>query len=347
MTGSNRNRPDFTPREARRRYLDHRKTEASASSIKSWASRLKRFCDWADDQPDIETMRDLDGWKLDEWENHRRGQGVASSTLNSEMQTVKNWVEYLARIEVVDDELPEKVHVPEVPDGEESNDEMLEHGAARSLIKSYRNGPDRATANHALLELLWFTGARLGGVRALDLDDYHPGEQYVEFRHRPDTGTPLKNDSDGERAVGLPASTCVVLDEYIDRYRSDVYERGRQPFLTTARGRPGENTVRVWCYMATMPCLYQDCPHGHRRDTCEFVHVHHASKCPSSLSPHRVRTGSITWQRDQGLPAEIVAKRVNATLEVIESYYDKATERQRLERRRRPYIENLQFDPED
>jgi site-specific recombinase XerD len=339
--------PDLSPREARKRYLDHRRTGASESSIKSWSYRLKLFIEWAEARG-IETIRELDGWTLDEWENHRRGDGVSASTLNSEMQTLKNWLEYLARIDVVESDLPEKVHVPPVPDGEESSDEMLEHDVAQSLISSYRETLERrATVHHALLEVLWYTGARLGGVRALDLDDYHSEERYVEFRHRPDTDTPLKNDSDGERAVGLPETVCEVLDGYIRQYRVDAYENGRQPLLTTSTGRPSENTVRVWCYLATQPCLYRECPHGRNRDTCEYIHVHQASKCPSSVSPHPVRTGSITWQRDCGLPAEIVAQRVNATLETIEKYYDKANERERLERRRRPYIANLQFHPED
>ncbi|MFB6152206.1 MAG: tyrosine-type recombinase/integrase [Haloarculaceae archaeon] len=341
-------RRDLTPAEAKRRYLDHRRTEASESSIESWEYRLKLFVEWADEQPDVETMRDLDGWRLDEYENYRRGTGVSASTLNSEMQTLKNWLEYLSRIEVVGDDLPEKVHVPEIPDGEESNDEMLDPSVATSLISMYRDDPQRrGTSKHVLLELLWFTGARLGSIRALDLGDYHSDEQYVEFRHRPETDTPLKNDSDGERAVGLPRSVCDVVDEYLAHHRTDAYEHGRQPLLSSTQGRPKQNTVRVWCYIATQPCLYRDCPHGYERDSCQYVHVHHASKCPSSVSPHRVRTGSITWQRDCGLPAEIVAKRVNATLEVIESYYDKATERERLERRRRPYIEHLDLEPDD
>ena len=318
--------PDMTPREARDRYLDHRRSEASKASIQSWHYRLKRFVEWAEER-DIQSMDDVTGWILDEYETHRRGQEISASTLNGEMQTLKNWLEYLSRIDVVDDDLPEKVHVPGIPEGEESSDEMLEHGAAFALISSFRGSPERyGTANHTLLELLWFTGARVGGIQALDLRDYNSDEQYVLFQHRPGSGTQLKNSRDGERAVGLPEEVTDVLDHYIEHNRPSVHdEHGRQPLIASSQGRASENTLRVWCYLATQPCLYRECPHGKQRDTCEYVHVHHASKCPSSVSPHRVRTGSITWQRDCGLPAEIVAERVNATLEVIEKYYDKAS----------------------
>jgi hypothetical protein len=39
----------------------------------------------------------------------------------------------------------------------------------------------------------------------------------------------------------------------------------------------------------------------------------------------------------------VVAERVNASLEVIEQYYDMASERERLENRRRPYLSNLEM----
>ncbi|WP_225334928.1 tyrosine-type recombinase/integrase [Halomicrobium urmianum] len=339
--------PDLSPREARDRYLDHRKVEAADASVKSWKYRLKHFVEWAEEQQ-IESMGDLTGWYLDEYETFRRGHDVSPSTLNGEMQTLKNWLEYLARIDVVPESLPEKVHVPSIPDGEESNDEMLDPEDARVLLQTLRSDPDHyGTVKHALLELLWFTGARIGAIRGLDLRDYHSDERFVVFHHRPESDTPLKNDSNGERAVGLPEVVCEVLDYYIKHHREGSHDdAGRKPLFTTTQGRASENTLRVWTYLATQPCLHSPCPHGKERETCEHLHIHEASKCPSSLSPHRVRTGSITWQRDCNLPAEIVSERVNATLEVIESYYDQATERERLEKRRRPYIDYLDLDPE-
>lgn len=327
------------------RYLNQRKTETSDETIRGYRYRLRQFVHWCESE-NIERMSELDGWTLDQYENYRRGEGLASATLTSEMQTLRQWLEYLARIEVIDDDLPEKVHVPIIPDGEESNDEMLSQAVAEQLIGMFRSHPDRyASTEHVVLELFWFTGARLGSIRSLDMGDYHSDEEFVEFHHRPETDTPLKNATGGERAVGLPPKVCDIVDEYIRHNRSDTHDdAGRSPLITSSRGRPDQNTNRVWCYLATQPCLYRECPHGNERDSCEYLDIHHASKCPSSMSPHRVRTGSITWQLDSGIPPEVVSERVNATLEVIESHYDKATKRERLERRRRPYIQDLQFD---
>ena len=70
----------------------------------------------------------------------------------------------------------------------------------------------------------------------------------------------------------------------------------------------------------------------------------HASKCLSSRSPHRIRTGSITWQLNIGIPPEVVAERVNAGLDVIEQHYDKESPLERMERRRRQHIERMEVD---
>jgi len=195
-----------------------------------------------------------------------------------------------------------------------------------------------------------------GGLRALDLQDTHLGEQpYVEFRHQKETGTALKNKMGGERPVAIPRETADALQEFIDHHRYDVRdEHGRQPLLASARGRPGPNTVRVWSYLATEPCLHSPCPHGKQRPTCKWTEYAHASKCPSSRSPHHIRTGAITWMLNLGWPPEDVAERVNATVKTIEQHYDKADPderrrrlRDRMEKRRRSLVTDLENTEND
>jgi hypothetical protein len=69
-----------------------------------------------------------------------------------------------------------------------------------------------------------------------------------------------------------------------------------------------------------------------------------ASQCPSSRSPHQVRTGSLTWQRSRQVPIEVVAERANASPEVIRKHYDKPSEEESFQQRRQPYLDNLSFD---
>jgi len=49
--------------------------------------------------------------------------------------------------------------------------------------------------------VVWKTGMRMSGLRSLDLGGFDEGQPALELRHRPDTGTPLKNKEKGERDV--------------------------------------------------------------------------------------------------------------------------------------------------
>ena len=97
-------------------------------------------------------------------------------------------------------------------------------------------------------------------------------------------------------------------------------------------------------YLATVPYLYSPCPHGNDPQTCDFLTYSTASKCPSSRSPHQVRTGAITWMRNQGIPADVVAERANISVSMLEKHYDKPEYVEEMEKRRRPYLDRLDFD---
>lgn len=351
--GRRRQDPEtLSPAAASERYLRRRQTDSTAKSIAGWEYRLKLFVEWCD-SVGIAEVGQLEGYDLDEYYEIRSAE-VAPVTLEGEMWTLRSLLEFLEDIEAVDDGLSERVRIPDLDPEDRSSDKKLAAEDAFALIRYYRNDEQAyGTRHHAWVELAWFTGARQGGLRALDLRDAHLGENpYVEFRHRPDTGTPLKNKLGGERPVGLTREIADVLEVYIDEYRYDVHDdHGRQPLLASAQGRPGENTVRVWSYLATEPCLHGPCPHGKERETCQWTEYAHASKCPSSRAPHHIRTGTITWLLNEGWPPEDVAERVNATVKTIEQHYDKADPEQRrqrlrdrMENRRRPLLDNLDID---
>jgi hypothetical protein len=262
------------------------------------------------------------------------------------MQTLKKFMEFLERREAVADGLAEKVPIPDVDEEDRTSDIELPTDRAMALLRYFRGTPAvYGTRSHVYLELVWMIGARKGGLRALDLRDVHPEEQFVEFEHRPETDTPLKNKSDANRPVGIPPETSAVIRRYIDHHRLDVHdEYGRAPLLATRVGRPVPGTIQSWSYLATEPCLHSPCPHDREREECEYTDRDHASKCPSSRSPHQIRTGSIGWQLDVGLPPWVVSERANSAIETIEGYYDKRTPREKMERRRRPFISELEID---
>ena len=354
MTDSSRRRDDpgeLSPAKAVSRYLRRRAPDSTAKSIHGWEYRLKLFVEWCQ-SVGIETVGELRRYDLDEYYELRSAE-VAPATLEGEMWTLKMFVDFLGDIGAVDADLDEAVRIPDLDPEDRSNDTKLETDAALALIQFYRNSPTHyGTRAHAFIELAWFTGARQGGIRALDIRDVELGENpYVYFRHRPENDTPLKNKRSGERPVGITPETADVLQTFVGEHRYDVHdEQGRQPLLASAQGRPTSNTFRNWSYMATQPCLHSDCPHGKDRESCDFVSYNHASKCPSSRSPHQIRTGTITWLLNLGWPPQDVAERVNATVKTIEQHYDKADpdERRRrlldrMEDRRRPLVDSLEL----
>lgn len=340
---NNRPNPDDLPLEdAVGRWLRKRQTDATDETIRGYRSRMNQFLKWTAEQG-LETVGDLDAWTLDEYQLDVRDQGFAPTTIKGRVNTVRLWVEYLESLNLVETGLSDAIEVPTLSRSEEQSETRLAQDDALASLGLLRESRKHyGTGMHAFLEVVWHVGPRMGAVKALDLGDFDPNEQSLAFRHRPSTGTPLKNKGRGERYVGLSDPVVEALEFYIARERSDSRDKhGREPLFATREGRASKTTLRAWSYKATQPCLWMECPHGKRRPTCEWTSRSHLSKCPSSRSPHAIRTGSITWQLNMGYPIELVAKRANATIPVIKRHYDQANPREEFHERRRDAETNL------
>lgn len=75
------------------------------STVSSYHYQLKHFVEWCEDKR-IASISEVDGWDIDSFENHRREQGIALLSLSKELQTLKLFLEYCARVELVDEGLP-------------------------------------------------------------------------------------------------------------------------------------------------------------------------------------------------------------------------------------------------
>ncbi|MFC4541069.1 site-specific integrase [Halosolutus amylolyticus] len=122
----------MTPRDAWHRYLDGRRTEITEETASTYHYRLKLFVEWCEEN-EIETVSELTGWALNQYESARSGDGVAATTLHNEMETLESFVEYLERIEAVDDGLADRVNIPDGPADEKSRETKLETDRALSL----------------------------------------------------------------------------------------------------------------------------------------------------------------------------------------------------------------------
>ncbi|MFC6793894.1 site-specific integrase [Halobaculum halobium] len=223
--------------------------------------------------------------------------------------------------------------------------------AAASTIREFRSQPvgaSRATLQHVLLELEWWTGARMSALRGIDMEDVDLDEGTIEFYHRPDTGTPIKQAHNPERKVGLADPAVDVLRDYVREVRDKVRdEHRRRPLLTTAQGRASKTTIRRYTYFATLPCQSVECPHDREPGSCEWMSLRAARSCPSARSPHAVRTGAISNLRNSGWDLDDVAERVNTGPKRLIQHYDFPTMDEQYRERRADLVDLLRLDDED
>lgn len=326
----------LAPGAGRDLYLEHRRGEVSENTLRSHRYRLNEFVEWCEEQ-EIHNLNDLTGRDLHAYRVHRREQDdLKAVTLQGQLSTLRVFLKFCASVDAVPEGLHEKILLPTVSNAKQASKTLLEPERAEQIL-SYLETYRYASRQHVLLTLLWRTGLRMGSTRAIDLDDYDADAPGVELVHRPEQDTPLKNKERGERWVALRPRTATLIDEYIAGPRKDVTdEYDREPLLTTAQGRISTSAIQGSIYTITRPCVYGECPHAeYDPETCEFTKRENATKCPSSRSPHDVRSGAITAHLLDDVPVEIVSERMDVTQSVLDRHYDRRSEREKMEQRRK------------
>lgn len=326
----------IAPETALDLYLADRETELSQATLYSHRSRIGHFIRWCDKQ-EIEDLNDLSGRDLHRYRLWRRNEGeLAPTSEKTQMDTLRVFIRWLEAIDGVSEDLSTKVQSPALDANDNVRDVMLEDNRVEEIL-DYLAKFEYATIEHVCIELLWHTMMRVGALRALDVRDYNAKDQYLSILHRPETNTPIKNKEDGERLVALSGDICNLLDDWLENKRPDVTdEYDRSPLIATAQGRAHTTTLRSYVYAWTRPCKYETgCPHDRSLDECPARNWDKASQCPSSVSPHAIRRGSITNSLNKEVPEKVVSDRADVNPTVIDKHYDKRTKREKMERRRK------------
>lgn len=322
----------LSPEEAVELYLEHREAELSEKTLINQRYRLNSFVEWCEEYG-LTDLNDLSGRDLHRFRTWR-ATDINGVTLRGILATIRVFLEFCAGIDAVEPGLRERVKLPEIDDDEAARDIKIEEDRAKAIL-DYLDRFRYASRDHVILALLWHTGIRLGSLRAFDVTDFDREDRCIKLRHRPKTGTPLKNGKSAERTIAVGSHYAQVLTDYLEHHRYDVKDQyGRQPLLTSKQGRLSATPIRVAVYMLTRPCIVGGCPHDRDPDSCEFLTRKRASEYPSSLSPHGVRRGSITKHLRDGTPEEVVSDRMNVSGDVLDQHYDRRTEREKMEVRR-------------
>jgi site-specific recombinase XerD len=341
----------MTPEEAFDLWIQQQDIAESTSD--SYRYRIQPFIDYCE-RNGIDNLNNLKTRDVKTFEAQRWSSDVEETTLNNQIGTLEQWSQYCFELNAVKESIVHAWNAPDLSKEDRVNTAKLITERAQEIVDhldTYRY----ASRHHVLMLLLWRTTARIGTVRSLDLDDvyldsddqerlrellesegYAPhvvkailDEAELPFlypRHRPETETPLKNKYGGERVINIADWVADVIRAHIKVNRDEVEdEYNRDPLLTSQKGggRLSTSAMRNWSYILTQPCEFGgQCPHDRDPEECEAREHGHGSKCPSSRSPHKIRTGAITHHRDQGWPVPDLAQKANTSEELIEGVYD-------------------------
>lgn len=325
----------IAPAQGLQLYLDKREPNVAESTLQAHRIRLQHFVRWCSQQ-DISNLNDVSGRDLYEYRIWRRNEGQLNTvSVRTQMSTLRCFVKFCADINAMQDGIKDAVDVPELERGENAREETIEEERVREILERLRKY-DYGSVRHVLIRLLWTTACRLGGVRSLDVGDVNLSGDFpsIEFHHRPDTGTPLKNKESGSRVNSIDESTAQIIDDWLQDMRPEVSdEYGRKPLLATKHGRIGKTTIRRHVYVATSPGFVD------RNCTCD-TNSHDLSslhKCSDSVSPHVLRRSSLTAMLRRGNNDSIVGDRADVSKTVLSDHYDETTESERAELRSKEF----------
>lgn len=320
------------PKDAVDKYLTHVGTECVDSTVGTYEYRLADFVEWCDTN-EIESTADLTTEHLEDFYRWRRQhRDLSPSSLQSFQRTLKRFIRYCCqRHNWVRQGLHETVDVPNVDKEDRRRENEIPHEVTQSVI-SYLDKYEPYRCEHVVWTLLGEAGLRRGSLRALDVGDFLSLEQghFLRLRHRPETGTRLKNGNSGERTIQISRYAAKVIEGYLDGRRNDVEdEYGRKPLLAPGPGRISESTIQKYAYRWSQPCQYAgECPRSDRDpETCRAAgNNEKASHCPINGATHAVRKGYITQMRREGFSKEEIEHRCDVSEDVVDDHYDMRNE---------------------
>ncbi|MWV65933.1 tyrosine-type recombinase/integrase [Halorubrum sp. JWXQ-INN 858] len=327
-----------TPEEAVEEYLKSRH-DVTNSTLSNHQYRLGIFTEWAQSNG-INDVSEIGGFDIQQYQNWRHSDDApdcAPITLQQHAHTLRVWLRWCERAELVDDGLAERVPIQSVTSDERSRDDTVSHERATQILE-WLESYHYASVKHIIFATLYHCGLRRSALHALDVEDWHSDEGYLSIRNREDEGTRIKLGAEGERHITVSdTQLSQALDDWVADVRPDVTdEYGREPLISTKNGRAHPTTLAKHCYSITRPCeVTGECPHDRVVDECKATSSKHASKCPSSRSPHSLRRAAVTHFLDSGIDKSIVSSRMSVSPKVMSEHYDVRSEEQRRENRKR------------
>ncbi|CAN2199023.1 XerD Site-specific recombinase XerD [Candidatus Nanopelagicaceae bacterium] len=208
-------------------FLDHLTIERglSSNSISAYRRDLAKFSDFLDKEKlDFERLTENEIISFEVW---LKGLGMAVTSINRNISALKSFYKYLAQ-EFATNNPVSAVTSSKVP---RRLPKALTIKEITSLIDSTkREGDPISLRDHAIIELLYGTGARVSEIVGIDINDFAQSD----IEGNPITTLKLRGKGSKERIVPLGSFAKNALDEYLVRIRPNLLRKSKSARVETA-----------------------------------------------------------------------------------------------------------------
>jgi len=201
-------------------FLDHLTIERglSSNSISAYKRDLAKFSDFLiNEKLDFERLTENEIIRFEVW---LKGLGMAVTSINRNISALKSFYKYLAQ-EFSSNNPANGLASSKVP---QRLPKALTIKEITSLIESTkREGDPISLRDHAIIELLYGTGARVSEIVGIDISDFAQSD----IEGNPVTTLKLRGKGSKERIVPLGSFAKSALDEYVVRIRPKLLSKSK------------------------------------------------------------------------------------------------------------------------
>jgi len=208
-------------------FVDHLTIERglSSNSISAYKRDLAKFSEYlVNEKLDFERLSEDEIISFEVW---LKGLGMAVTSINRNISALKSFYKYLAQ-EFSTNNPVSAVASSKVP---RRLPKALTIKEITSLIDSTkREGEPISLRDHAIIELLYGTGARVSEIVGIDINDFAQSD----IEGNPITTLKLRGKGSKERIVPLGSFAKSALDEYLVRIRPNLLSKSKSARAETA-----------------------------------------------------------------------------------------------------------------
>ena len=208
-------------------FLDHLTIERglSSNSISAYRRDLAKYSDFlVKERLDFEQLTEKEIVDFEVW---LKGFGLAITSINRNISALKSFYKYLAQEFSITNPVS-AVASSKVP---RRLPKALTIKEITSLIDSTkREGDPISLRDHAIIELLYGTGARVSEIVGIDINDFAQSD----IEGNPITTLKLRGKGSKERIVPLGSFAKSALDEYLVRIRPNLLTKSKSARVESA-----------------------------------------------------------------------------------------------------------------